>query len=229
MEKIKIDSRTSGLESGIVCSSFDKALAELKTNGFEVISVPQNAELRIKEGEKAYLSQEGNYVREAGISIPNKGIYLVRNSPLLQFELAKKAVEANISGKEYSIEASLAKEYENKASNSLEAEVFHLTNLEPIKANEFEKDKRALWIFQDKAGSYGKFLYDSGVKEMPLWFEDMEYINSQKNAFTNQLMFRGLAGRLGTYLGSSHRSHDVEYNVRGMRKITESRSEDELT
>lgn len=229
MAKIKIDSRTSELESGVAYTSFDKALAKLKRNSFEVISLPQNAELRIKEGKNAYVFTNGNYVREAEISIPNKGIYLVRNSPLLQLELSKEAVKAHRQEEEYSIESSLAKEYSDKASDAPEAEVFHLTDLEAIKTNKFDTDKRALWLFQTQSENYGKFLYDSNIKEMPLWFNSEAYINSQKSPFINQLWLHGSNVEGGYGLIGFCRRLDYDSNVRGVRPISGKASSQKIT
>ena len=80
---LNIDILPSGLTSGVVSAPFDEAKAVLGSNGYEVISLPVNAELRIRQGEKANISQNGNYVREGVIYIPKKGNRLVRDSPIL--------------------------------------------------------------------------------------------------------------------------------------------------
>lgn len=216
---VNIDSRTSELESGVVYASFDKALTELKAHGLEVVSLPQNAELRIQEGADSYVSQNGNYVREGVIYIPNKGRYLIRNSPLLQLELVQEAVKAHRQEREYSIQKALAKEYEDKSSQDPNSEVFHLTDLRAIPTNNFDKDKRALWIFQDKAEDYGKFLYDADIKEMHLCFNEEGYINSQENPFANQLWLRGLGLCDGSGIDGDYRDLGLD-DVRGVRPIS---------
>jgi len=219
---MKIESRTSELESGIIYASFDKSLEELRKNNFEVISLPTNAALRIQEGKDSYIGKSGNYVREAVISIPNKGIYLVRNSPLLQLELAKEAAKANRSGKEYSIEESLAKEYAYKSSQDTNSEVFYLTDLDAISTNKFDKDKRALWLFQNQSENYGRFLYDNSLKEMPLRFNNQNYINKQKVQFVNQLWLYGLDD--WSFLYGSLRGLHGNNRVRGVRSISRDQS-----
>ena len=216
---IKIDSRTSELESGVVCYAFDKALVDLKDNNFEVVSLPQMAQLRIQEGKNAKVSKNGNYVREGVIYIPKEGIYLARNSPLLQLELAKEAVQSHRNGREYFIETKIAEEYREKASQEPKAEVFQLKNLEAIPTNRFNEDERTLWLFQSQAEDYGDFLRQAGIKEMPFFFNEEKYINKQEKPYANQLWLRRLDDRSLLFGGVG-----VLYyvgDVRGVRQVSD--------
>ena len=108
---------------------FDKALQTLTQNGYTLISARDLAYARIQiNNPKHSLSQYGSYMKEGVTYIPeNSSILLVRNSPLLQLELAEEAVQSNRNGKEYSIDQKLAKEYQDKVSEDMNSEVFPLT------------------------------------------------------------------------------------------------------
>ncbi len=192
MVELKVDIRPSRATSGVVSTPFDDALEELKRNNFELIPLSQNAELRFLQGTSSHISLTGNYVKEGVMSIPNKGIYLLRNSPLLQLELAKEAVISHRSREEYFFSEKSTKQYFEKISESQESEVFPLVNLEAINTDKFNIDKRALWLFGNQAEPYGRFLYDNGIKEMHLKFPSQNYINQQESSFINQLFFRKL-------------------------------------
>jgi len=219
MSQLQLEAEIENLgRISYIDARFDTALQLLRDNSNELITARNLAYARSKEDSRHSLSQYGSYIKEGDVYIPNKTpqILLIRNSPLLQLELAKEAVKAHRSGKEYSIESSLAKEYSGKSSEDQNSEVFPLTNLEAIKTNKFAEDKRALWLFQDQAENYGKFLCDSGIKEMPLWFNHERYINSQKSIYINQLRLRSLGDRSGLLgygrdLDFSFRVHEVSF------------------
>ncbi len=219
MANIKIDARTSELESSVVYKSFDKALEQLSKNDFEVISLSQNAELRIKEGKDSYVSQNGNRVREGVIYRPNENnqILLARNSPLLDLKLASRAVSAHRAGSEYHISEELARQYSNKSSQSPDAEVFHLDNLEPIIVEKFDKDPRARWLFQSQTEAYKELLEEAKIKEMNLYFNDKDYINSQKGPYANQLWLHGLDCGGRSVLDGGGWDLGFDDSVRGVR------------
>ena len=171
---------------------WDEALETIRLENGEVISAPILAYAKVQTGKDSSISQHTSRIREGGIYVPQKGIYLLRNSLLLQPELAKGALIAHEAQKEYSIEDSLAKEYMAKASEDKNSEVFPLTNLDSISTNTFDKDKRVLWLFQDYSEIFGRFLYDNGIQEMPLQFFRQNRIDKEGRPFTNQLDFKGL-------------------------------------
>ena len=60
---MKIDVKGK-LESAYVEAPFDKALNALKKEKYNLISLEENAKLRMQEGKDAFISQNGNYTRE---------------------------------------------------------------------------------------------------------------------------------------------------------------------
>ncbi len=49
MEEFQIDTVINGTKSAIAYAQFDRAQAKLNNNGFKIISLSENAELRIKK------------------------------------------------------------------------------------------------------------------------------------------------------------------------------------
>ena len=194
---------------------FDKAVESLESVKASVISARDLAYARITEGTQSSLSKYGSYIQEGDIYIPSQGIFLVRNPLLLQLELAEEAVQAH-NNKEYLISEAIADEYKEKASDSPEAEVFCLRNLERIQTNRFGEDKRTLWLFQDKAQEYGEFLKEYKITEMPLWFDSQEHINNQESPYANQLWLHDLGSRSDLNGDDWSLSHDDR--VRGVFK-----------
>ncbi len=222
MSQLKLEAEIENLGRILYIEApFDKALEIITSNGNEFISARNLAYARTQEDSQHSLSRYGSYIKEGDIYIPNKSpqILLIRNSPLLQLELAKEAVKAHQSGKEYSIAEKLAKEYSEKASEDQNSEVFPLTNLEAIATNKFDADKRTLWLFQDQAEKYGKFLYDNNIKEMPLYFNDKSYINEQVSPFANQLWLHDLGN--WSPLHGYGRGLDYSVRVRGVSSTGE--------
>src|SRR5437773_2711463 len=70
--------------SAYVVAPFDVALEALKEAGYDPISLKQNAELRMQNSPKAYVSRNGNWTREGVLYMPDKRILLTKNSPILE-------------------------------------------------------------------------------------------------------------------------------------------------
>ncbi|MEK6819029.1 MAG: hypothetical protein AABY10_03790, partial [Nanoarchaeota archaeon] len=82
MAELIIDVRSTVTESAKVIAPFDQGLYALIENGFGIISLVQNAKLRVQQGKGSDISKNGNLVREGVIYTPNGTPKLVRNSPI---------------------------------------------------------------------------------------------------------------------------------------------------
>ena len=59
------DIKPRGTDSAYVNDKpFDEAKAELEKAGYHISSLEENASLRIQEGKDAYVSRNGNWVKE---------------------------------------------------------------------------------------------------------------------------------------------------------------------
>jgi len=211
---IETDIKPSGIESGVVYAPFDKGKAELEEADFQIISMPKNAELRIQQGKDAFVSKNGNWVREGVLYIPGKGNYLTRHSSILQS--AEETTQAHGNGKEFyptqeQVDLTL-KEYAKFPERNIS-----------IPVERFGEDELTVFVIGNgdskKAQNYGNFLKDAGIPEMPICVVGGDYVKAQGKPFERLLWFYGLDVR--SYLGG-----DVTYLcggdvVRGVREISD--------
>ena len=79
-----------------VYAPFDQALNSLKNFGIETpISLRDLAYTRVKKGKNSPLNRYGSHTKEGFLYLKDEPILLALNSPLLDLELARQAVEAN--------------------------------------------------------------------------------------------------------------------------------------
>jgi len=194
MTEITVDIRPRGIESAIVYGPFDKALESLAKNGYEIISLLQNAELKIQQGKNHYVSKNGNWVKEGVLYIPRERNKLVKVSPIL--ESATEATQIHRNNKEF---YPTREQIEQSLTDSVD---FPEKTIE-IPTNRF--DSEALTVYslggEKKAKAYGKFLNDVGIKEMPVLVDDKNYVNEQSQPFARQLWFGNLDYRSGFLVG----------------------------
>lgn len=207
MEKT-VDIKSTGIESAILYAPFDRALAELKKNGYKLISLPQNVELRIQQGKDHYVSKNGNWVKEGVLYVPGERNRLIRVSPIL--ESAKKATQAHRTGKEF---YPTREQIEQSLTDSVD---FPEETIE-IPTNRFDWAALPVYVFggEKKAKAYGEFLRDAGIKEMPFYPIDKNYVNKQSQPFAKQLWFWSLDGKSG--LGGDYKGLDYVLRMRGVK------------
>lgn len=207
---LNVDVKPSLIYSAVAVGPFDLAKKALESESYDVISLPINAELRIKQGKEAYISQNGNWVREGVIYVPGKGNKLVRNSPILYS--AQEATQAHRQGMEFYTTNEAVKK-------ALEDFVDFPLNNKDIPTNRFNTDSLTVWAFgagdAKKAQAYGDFLKDSGINSMSVYAVDKNYVNEQNSPFVRQLWFSRLVGRSGLY--GNYRFLRNGDRVRGVR------------
>jgi hypothetical protein len=215
MTNIKIDVRRDGIESGYVEASFDKAKAELEEEKFSIITPEQFAQHRIAEGANHSVSLNGAYTSMGSLMVPKRGRFLVVQSLVMQNP--SKAIEAHRIGNEFYVS-------DNDAEKSLASGSVAIPYAQSaVPFERFADDPITAFVFGKTAGEYGAFLKESlrevEVAEMPLWFNDQEYIDSQKKPFANHLWLH----RLGCGGGSELDGYgDLDYfRVRGVRESAE--------
>jgi hypothetical protein len=192
--EITVDIRPTGIESAIIYAPFDKALAELQKNSYKLISLLQNAELRIQQGKDHYVSKNGNWVKEGVLYIPRERNKLVKVSPIL--ESATEATQIHRNNKEF---YPTREQIEQSLTDSVD---FPEKTIE-IPTNRFDSEVLTIYSFggEKKAKAYGKFLNDVGIKEMPIHAVDKDYVNEQSQPFARQLWFGYLDYRSGFLVG----------------------------
>ena len=190
--------------SALVIGPFDEAKAALEEKGYRVISLEDNARLRIQEGKYSEnVSKNGNRTREAVVHIPQKGIFLTKNSPIMQNP--EKATNCHRNNQEFYLNND---QVEESLADSVE-----LSN-EYIPTNDFKNHIITVYAFGEIAEQYGQFLREAGIEEMPFWLT-----NLQDKPFARQVWFLRLdygSGLLGDY-----RNLDCDDRVRGVRESAE--------
>ncbi len=176
--EVQIDIKPAGMESAIVYAPFDDALEALTEKGYELISLPQNAKLRIQQGSSSYISQNSNVTREMFVYVPKKGAFLTRNSLIM--ENAKEATQDHREGGDYFL---TDEQVEQALIDSLKIEGEEIE----IPTNEFGKNEITNYTFGEVAEQYGQFLKEFGIKKMPIWLASLK-----DKPFARQMWFRSL-------------------------------------
>ena len=211
---IQVDIKPTGTESAVVSAPFDQALSELESNSYKVISIPQNAQLRIKQGKDHYVSRNGNWVREGVIYVPNGKNYFVRNSPILGS--AKKATQAHREGKEFFLT-------EVQVAEALKDSIEYPQKDITVPTKRLGDEELTVFAIgggdSAKAQAYGDFLKEAGIKEIPFWaVTDRNYINKQTSPFARQVWFRSLGSR--SDVDGSYWDLNRAIGVRGVRSVS---------
>jgi len=201
MTEINIDIRTKKLVSAYIDAPFDEGTEALTKEGYKIISLEENARLRMHEGKNSYVSKNANWVSQGVIYVPNKGIFLTKNSPILLN--AKKATDCHRAGKEFYL-----------TSQQVEESLFDSAKLEAeaIPTNRFGEDEITVYAFGDWAKQYGEFLKAAGINQMLIFLA-----NNTGNPFARQVWF----WNLDAWSGINGYNWDMYYNdiVRGVCEV----------
>ncbi len=188
--KVRVDTKPSGIESAVIYSPFDEAYESLTEKGYEIISLPQNAQLRIKEGADSPISKNGNWTREGVLYVPGEKPRLIKNSPLLQWRT--QAIEAYKNGEEFSPTRWQDEQY-------LIGSIEFPQDYTEISIDKLDSEALTIYAFggKDEARNYGEFLRNEKIMKVPIWVVPKEHVNSQKWPFVRQMWFWYLDYRSG--------------------------------
>lgn len=205
MEFIK-DIDRENTSSGYLTGSFDECKFELESKGYKILSLEQNVRLRMFAGKKAYISRNGNWTREAILYLPNKGNFLVRESPAIKN--SRKATESHrkiqeMELTEFQINEAL------KNSIKLPNKSFEIAIEEFDKKSEYKKILEFMFGYYIK--EYKEFLIKSKIKKISFFLD-----NIRDKPFFRQVWFSGNISKFrifGDYLGL-----DLPLWVRGIKE-----------
>ena len=171
------------LTTKVISKPFDQALRDLKKDNYEIISLTENSYLRIINDHDSNVSREGNFTKEGIIYIPDKGNYLVRESPILAS--AKAATTAHKNLKEF-----------NPTMKSIEIALEDSIKLPDkgaeILVKDFKRNEITAFAFGEHAEEYGHFLRRYGIKSMPFFVFAEDYNIKQHKPFARQIWFGSL-------------------------------------
>ena len=187
MTKFISDIKLRETASAYVIAPFDEGKEILENKGYKIISLEENARLRMQEGTNEDISICGNWVREGVLYIPKKGKFLAKISPIITN--AKQATTCHRDRKEFYL---TSEQVEQFLADSIEL------SKKSIPTDRFAEDKIAVYFFEDIAEEYGQFLKEAGINEMSIWTD-----NLQDKPFIRQAWFDGFRNesKLGGYMG----------------------------
>lgn len=160
------------LQSAYAIGDFRKTKENLEGEGYRIISLEEQAKLRIQSSIKADISAFGNWVREGVIYVPKKGIFLTKNSPIINEQPGRRIKDSNgiFYITRFQVESALADSVKLAGGE--------------IPTNRFGEDGRTVFAFGENAEPYGKFLRRNGIKSLPVFIA-----NLGERPFTNQIWF----------------------------------------
>lgn len=157
------DIQPRGIASAYVVAPFDQAKTALEAEKYQVISLGENARLRIQEGKDADVSRNGNWVKEGFLYVPGKGKYLTKASPIMDSPV--EATQAHRDGNEFYL---TNEQVQKGLADSIKLKDRDFS----IPTKRFGEDGITVYAFGDVAQAYGNFLKEAGIKEMPVVMVD---------------------------------------------------------
>ena len=197
--------------SAISYGKFSSLLNEFRRQQFALISLKENAELRIHKGKNSAESWTGNYVREGFLYIPHKGIFLVKNSPINDH--VNQADDANMMGFEYGITM-------EDAEKALQDSVHIPYDTQEIAIEDLPDNPIAGFAFGEAVAEYALFLKEADITKWPIWIIPKGLVDTQPHPFVRQVIFRCMDNWSGI-IGSNadlHRPYGVRaisYHYKG--------------
>ena len=213
MVNVNVDIKPREITSAYLVAPFDQGKEAVEKADYRIISLEENARLRIQEGKDHDVSRNGNWVREDAVYVPNKGKFLTKNSPIMA--KAKEATQAHRDRKDFYL---TSEQVEQALVGSILLDVERLPKLDDgtpyVPTNRFKDNPITVYAFGKEAENYGAFLREAGINKMPI-----ELTELQEKPFARKVWFRGLDG--GSVLGCYYGGLDVDYWVRGVRDSAE--------
>ena len=200
MSNLTVDIKPSVTYSAYIAAPFDQAKQALEQAGYHIISLEENAQLRMQQGPNSFVSGNGNWTKEGVIYIPKRGIFLTKKSPIMAN--AQEATACHRNNKDFyltdaQVEASLADSV--------------LLTGQSIPTNRFSEDPVTIYAFGEAADQYGQFLRSTGIEGMPVLLATL-----QDKPFARQMWF----GRVDVRSGLLGYDWNLVYGnlVRGVRQ-----------
>ncbi|MBU2523430.1 MAG: hypothetical protein KKE23_04035 [Nanoarchaeota archaeon] len=177
------DINTNGIMSACAMAPFDNAKEALKNEGYKVISLEQMAQLRIQEGKDSAISRLGSWTMEDFVYIPNKGIFLTKNSPIMKN--AKKATNCSRQGVDLYLDSNQVEKSIEGSYKIKDAEHHVCTPIRiVIPTSRFAEEGLTSYAFGEHARNYGEFLKEIGIQDLEICLG-----NTKKQPFAKKAWF----------------------------------------
>jgi|TARA_Y100000310_G_scaffold340166_1_gene435026 hypothetical protein len=176
--ELKEDVKPSRISSAYIDAPFDVAKAELEKSGYRIISLEESANLRV---ERRTYGDPDSWVKEGMLYVPNKGVYITKNSPIIKYP--EIATQYHRTGSDYNLT-------EEEVKHALEDSIQIFPYNTSVPTDRFGQDVLALYLFGNNAPEYGQYLRKNEVDSMPIKVSDIDYKDS-KFPFVRQIYFEG--------------------------------------
>ncbi len=161
--EITQDVKKGRLHSAYAIGAFDNAKEALERNGYKVISLEEQAGLRVQEGANSSISRRGNWTREGFIYVQNKGAFLTKDSPIMAN--ATEATNCHRSGKEFYLND---EQVEKSLADSVKI------GKTQIPTSRFADEAITNFAFGKNAKAYGEFLKENGIDSIQVYLANSE-------------------------------------------------------
>jgi len=151
------------LHSAYAIRDFDKAKEALESKGYRIISLEEQAGLRVQEGADSGVSQRGNWTKEGFVYVPSKGAFLTMDSPIMAN--AKEATDCHRNGKDFYLT-------DEQVEASLEGSIKVINT--QISTNRFADEALTSFAFGKNAKAYGEFLKENGINNIQFYLSDYQ-------------------------------------------------------
>lgn len=193
------DIKPRQIYSAVATGPFDKTKRALERKGYRIVSLEQNAQLRIQEEAQSGVSKYGNWVREGVLYVPGKGKFLTKNSPIMAHPV--KVTNAHRNRTDFYL---TNRQVDSALEDSVEL------SLGEIPTNRFGEDEITSFAFGKSAKVYGDFLKECGIISMSI-----DTAGLRTKQFAGPLWFESVGNRSGFY-GNDRDLHG-DYKLRGVK------------
>jgi len=207
--ELRVDVIPSGVQSAYVEAPFNEGKETLEKAGYELISGEINTGLRIQQGREAYVSQDGNFINEGVLYVPERfgkkaGAWIPKKSLVMQFPT--EATNAHRNGKEFYVSEDQTEEALKDAVKAHGKEV-------PTKR--LADDEAMARVFGANTKDYGLFLNEAGIDSIRFYLSALE-----DKPFANQLWLDRLGDGDGSGLIGCNWDLYCDSRVRGVSNTT---------
>jgi nuclear transport factor 2 (NTF2) superfamily protein len=167
------------IESACIGETLTRGKNTLESFGYKIVTLEDMAGLMLQEQNTPGFFHKSNWVQEDFIYVSEKGVYLSKNSPILnQVYNAKSCQEKN--GEFYLTEEQVEESLENSVFLS------KTKNKIIIPTNDFKNNKITNYAFGKFAENYGNYLRNFGWEEY-----SFEFKNLKEKPFARKAWFTG--------------------------------------
>jgi len=203
---IIVDAISREEESAYIDAPFNEGKKALEREGYRIISLEENARLRIQEGVNASISQHGNWTREGVLYVPKKSNMLIRNLSVIE--------PAIKDGEEFYLTP-------KQVGRALKNFVVYPSEQIRILARRFGSDPLTVFAFgggdANKAQLYGDFLEENEISLISIYTTNTKFVDKQNGPFVRRMWFCAIRGDYSS-LGGSGWGLSYGGRVRGIRK-----------